>query len=239
MRKSLAALAIGAVLVSAGCGDDRPDRAVTVEKPSATAAAKSTEESPAKAAGKPLTKEQAEAALLTTQDLPTGFSQDDSVLDEEGDDTEDTTSPEVCGKLFDAIDDANGEPLVEAQRGFTGSSFTILQQVVASHEKEAAGTLDAMAGALSKCSEFTSTDADGVESAFTASSLSFPNLGDKTLAVRMTAESEGIEMTLDVVSIAVGQNSISIFTGGLVPIEGSKLEEVARTAVTKLEKAAA
>ncbi|HEX5532149.1 MAG TPA: hypothetical protein VFX33_00240 [Actinomycetales bacterium] len=239
MRKSLAALAIGAVLVSAGCGDDRPDRAITIEKPSETAAAKNTEEAPANDAGKPLTKEQAEAALLTTQELPTGFSQDDSVIDDEGDDTEDVTSPEVCGKLFSALDDASAEPLVKAERGFTGSSFTILQQVVASHEKEAAGQLDAVAGALTKCNEFTSTDADGVETSFSSSSLSFPNLGDKTLAVRMKAESEGMEMTLDVISIAVGQNSISLLTGGLAPIDGSKLEEVARTAVTKLEKAAA
>ena len=227
--------------MSAGRGDDRSDRAVTVEKPSETATAASTKEAPAKKAGEPLTKEQAEAALLTTQELPTGFSQDDSVIEDEdeGDDTEDLTSPEVCGKLFSALDDASSEPLVKAERGFTGSSFTMLQQVVASHEKEPAAQLDAVAGALTKCNEFTSTDADGVETAFSSSSLSFPNLGDKTLAVRMKAESEGMEMTIDVISIAVGQNSVSLLTGGLAPIDGAKLEEVARTAVEKLEKATA
>lgn len=54
--------------------------------------------------------------------------------------------------------------------------------------------------------------------------LSFPNLGDQTLAFRATAKAEGIDVVLDVVFVAVGHNIVSFTAAGPQPISGADLK---------------
>ena len=72
----------------------------------------------------------------------------------------------------------------------------------------------------------------------TMTGLSFPNLGDQTLAFRAKAKSEGIEVVIDAVFVAVGHNVVSFTAAGLSPMAGDDLETVARAGMKKVAAAA-
>jgi hypothetical protein len=86
--------------------------------------------------------------------------------------------------------------------------------------------------------KFTSTTKDGSSATFQASGLSFPNVGDRTLAVRLKAKTDGIDIVVDVIYIAKGNNGIALLVTGLQPLGGATLESLARKAVAHLDAAA-
>jgi hypothetical protein len=230
-------LTIAAVVVlAAGCGgDDPPERADTVEgaSPSATEGDEAPE--PEDGAGEALNAEQAEAALLTVEDLPTGWSVDASEVT----DSEDTTDPPECAALFESLSEA-ADPLVEAEANFrAGGVGPFLLHSVTSHEFDLTDHLGKMADALDQCPEFSMTDAEGVPTTeINTAPLSFPNLGERTLAVRIQGSTPDLDVAFDVVWIAIGQNGITLIAGGVLPMQGSELEDLATRAVQKLEAAA-
>lgn len=92
-----------------------------------------------------------------------------------------------------------------------------------------------VAQVLTKCAKLTVVDGTD-RTPMTMTGLSFPNLGDQTLAFRANAKSNGIEV--DVVFVAVGHNTVSFTAAGLQPLAGPEMEKIARTAMAKVAAAA-
>jgi hypothetical protein len=253
MRRSALIVPVLAVLATAltACSDDddRPTRAITVVEsdngggvaPDGPADPSETAEPEAGAGGR-LDQQQAESALLTVRDLPSGWAVTPDEGDEE-DDSEDTIEPERCQTVIDALDDFGGaDPAAEADADFNkGGAFgTQLTQSIESYADEIdPDQLQDVADAFTECPEFTSTDAAGTVSRITVSPMSFANLGDQTAAFAMTfEEEEGFAVSLNIAMVVVGHNLVSLLSGGLAGGDGAELEQIGRTAIAKLEQAA-
>lgn len=222
-RFAHALLAVAVAASVAGCSlleDDPPARADTVagdETPAADAGS-----------GDTLTAEQAKAALLTIEDLPTGWSADESADEDE---PEPTTKPARCAAVFAGLDEQ--EPKAEAKAAFT-SGGSIIEHTVRSWDGDAADLVKQTTAAFSKCKKFTSIDADGSEATFRMSKLSFPNVGDRTLAMRANSSLDGVDVVLDLIFVGEGKTTFLLTAGGLAPLPGDDLEAIATKAVEKL-----
>jgi hypothetical protein len=75
-------------------------------------------------------------------------------------------------------------------------------EVASFDEDGQAGNIQSVADALTKCSTITSTE-DGQTAEITMTGLSFPNLGDQTLALRINVKMGEIEAVSDGVFVAV------------------------------------
>jgi hypothetical protein len=233
-------LVVGVLVASLGAGfaytrwqdRDRPERADTIAEPAGQPGESGeTVDAPVSdGAGDTLTKKQAKAALLTVKDLPSGWSVDKSADDSS---EESTTEPARCAAIFDAVDKDKSKPVAEAKVNFS-QGFVILEETVASYRDDVDDAVKETAEALNKCPEFTSVEPDGSRAKLSMSGLSFPNLGDRTLATRIKGRTDGVDVLLDIVIIAVGHNIVMISAGGLTPVPGDDLEAVAKRAVAKL-----
>jgi hypothetical protein len=171
------------------------------------------------------TESKAEAALLTVEDLPPGWS-----VDEDGWGVH--AEPARCGALLDGMESVPVTPLAEAKVKFTQGSVH-LRHAVASYEAPAAGALQTVAETVAACSSFVVFDDGGSGSRIQLSSLAFPNLGDRTVAIR-TGFPDSRPFAADLVMIAVGHEVILLSPGGVSPMSGDTLEAIARTAIAKL-----
>jgi len=224
------AVALMVLLPLAGCGgSSSSDRAKTITPGAGSTSA--TASAPA-AAGKALTAAQLKAALITVADLPTGYKVDPDPSD---DDNSKTTSdnPE-CQKRFEALD-AKDSTAPSAEADFVGTSAgSVLQTklIAASSEAEAKKKLSDFAVLLSDCPKLTLNDEDG-KTEVTFSALSFPNLGDETLALGAEIKNAGFEAQGNYVISRVGQHVALILEGGL-STDIKALESAARAQVGKL-----
>jgi hypothetical protein len=135
---------------------------------------------------------------------------------------------------MDGLDKRTGEPVAEAKAGFASGPTAFLEHTVESFEQDTAALVELAADAFRKCPKVTSIDPDGTKVTFRFRSMSFPELGDRTLAMRATGSADGVEVILDPVYIAKGHNGVGISAGGLTPLPGADLEAVARKALAKL-----
>jgi hypothetical protein len=247
MRRPLPTIVTLLVLAgtTTACGADREEReereerAITLDTtdgPSADSTATDQPVALESGAGAKLTHDQATAALLTVEELPSGYSLDTS---KDEDDSDDKIAPARCQELFDRLEDAHKQdPVAKAQAKFTtGSVFgTVLDQSIGSYDDEISEDfLVTLAQTLSHCPDVTSTDKDGVETTFTMAPMSMANLGDQTLALRMTAEREGFTFHLSVAMVVIGHNLVTLGGGGLTGMDGAQLEQIGKKAINKLE----
>jgi hypothetical protein len=233
-------LAVVCSLTLIGCGG-QPERADTLpvaDEASTSTVAKAPVETPvAPPAEKSstLTAAQAKSALLTLDDMPTGWTQSKPEAD---DDEDPTVTPKRCSAVLDAVDQ-QGKPLAEAEATFSpGDLGPQLDHTVSSWPRSQVPVLNKLTAAFRQCPKFTSTSADGSSATFQASGLSFPNVGDRTLALRLKAKSDGINLVMDVIYIAKGNNGIALMVTGFQPLDGATLEKLARKAVARLDAAA-
>jgi hypothetical protein len=68
----------------------------------------------------------------------------------------------------------------------------------------------------------------------TTSVPSFPDLGDRSAAVRVKTVLGALDLTFGLVFVAHGPNLIVIYAGGTKPLPREDLEALTRTALTKL-----
>jgi hypothetical protein len=163
--------------------------------------------------------------------MPTGWAQEKATPDNG---KEPKITPAECAAIGAA---AHGEPMAKAEAKFSAGGFgPTLEQSIASWGQETAGMIVKAKTALAKCRKFTTT-LDGDATTFEVAGLSFPNVGDRTLAVRMTTKAKGLDATFDVVYVALGKNSMSLIAGGLQPVDGEKFEAIARKAVQHVKDA--
>lgn len=219
----IAAFAIAGL--TAGCGEDPPSRAGTVETEGTddTTPAPASEESEEPvaddAAGRQLTVKQARAALPTVATLPSGWSADpENVLfgDDEDNDSDDTTTPAHCAEIFDAIESDEKDPTAKASANFTSGGFGPWFGVeISSFDDEVDDEMfEKVLDALGKCPEFTVDSHDG-PATYKVSPLSIANVGEETAAFRLNVESGGMSMLMDFAIVRNGHNTITGATAGL------------------------
>lgn len=253
-RKRLIVWGAAAALALSGCGsDDPPERAGTVEE--STSADSSTseaadQETPSKpdvdldGIGRVLTDEEAEAALPAVSSLPTGWSVDDSDdgAEDDADDLpdDDEIEPAECKAIMEDMEDAwDEDPVGEADRDYMAGMLGPFMNVeINSFEEEVPEeAFGEVLTALETCKEFTSTE-DGVATTFTVSPLSFPNYGEESAAVRLSAESEGTAIALDLVMVRAGHNALNFIhmsLGGAAD-SAEALEQLAAETIAALEE---
>ena len=243
MRISRVAVPALAIALMAGCSSS-PDRAVTVGQASSSssAAAQQTSAQPKpRGAGDELTSAQAKAGLLTVADLPTGWS---AAANFPPSTNNSTVTPAVCQTVFDKMDatKAGAKATVKATASFTtgGALGQQLTMDIASFDADnQAAKIQAVATALTKCAHVTATDAKGAKVSMDMTGLSFPNLGDQTFALRVTAKSGALTIVVDLATVAIGHNFVTFTAAGLQPLPGADLEKIARAGITKVGRAAA
>lgn len=236
VRRTCAALAL--LLLTACSGDAKSERAdtITATPPSPTASATPTP-TPSRAS-KVATTAQLRAALLAVDDMPTGWSTEQ---DDEDDDDSFSEGCKPLAALDEAFEDDTDEPEVLYAQGELGP---FVNQAIGSlpSAAEVSKRMAALKAALGKCPSFQYTDDEGDTQKVRIAPVSFPRLGDETLASRLTVEFEGGTLSMTVLAIRVrnhamlltGMSVTTVFGGGqLTPAD---LERIARTAVTKAEK---
>lgn len=220
-------LTVGLLLALAvGCGGgSQQAETITPRAPRPTEATTAAAPSPRDAP--PLNAAELEEKLLALDDLPAGWT----TAPEEED--EDSGTTEWCGRDLEE----EFEPGVEAAVDFQKDDFgPFLSHSVERHEgggaKEA---IDAFIETAQECEEWTETDPDAGETTFRLSPLSFPKLGDQTVAVRISGDNDFVSFAGDVVVWRRGDLlSLLINVGIGGDLDSALTEEMARKADAKL-----
>lgn len=238
-RSALAVLAVLVFATTAGCGA-RDDRAETIDGSTADSKSKPKAKAPDDAAGAGLTQAQVDAALLTVADMPSGWTLGES-SDEDSDD--DKIEPAKCSELINSMDAYDKDATAKGERDFNkGGPFGTLMGVSISSYKDKdkvdGDKLKEIANAFGACSSFKGTDKDGVVSKYKAAPLSLANIGDHSLAMTMTVESEGFTIPINIYLVVVGHNTLSLYNGGIAGADGADLETIGKLAMKRLEGAA-
>lgn len=218
-------------LTLTACGGDVGDdeRARTVTAPSSASA------EPQQDGDKTLTEAQLQAALLTVPELPTGYKAGSG---QQEDDSDTTGTSDECSVKFEQLGDAEGQESASAEASFEGGFGVVLEQGLESYEDEdlVRQRFDDVVEVLSQCQTFTTTDGAGVTTDFTIGALSFPKLGDDTVALAVTGKTPEIDISLNFAIVRLGRNVMSIAQGGLTT-DPAALEQAARKGFEKLTAA--
>lgn len=220
-RKALIASLATLALVLSGCGEDEDERARTVGAPASDASdaeAEDSEESQSASRDVDL-----EAALLTLDDMPTGWTTD--TVEATGNDSDSAT---LCGaELIEEVEPA-GEVSADFSAGDLGPLLN--HSILEYEDDEAARVLTDFADALAGCEEWTEETDEGPMT-LRPTPLSFPSLGDETVAVRIDAANELVDMTMDMVVWRHGDtlNIITMMEAFGTP-DGEQTEEFATLA---------
>jgi hypothetical protein len=134
-------------------------------------------------------------ALLTLEDMPVGWTAGPRV------DTNGTGELSLCGVP------AQYSPSAQVDAGFQQSDIGpfVGQVVQAFAPGEAEGAIADGRAATQSCGAWTETNEDGTQTQWQVSMLAFPQIGDETLALRLSAEGApyGI-VTMDLVYVRRG-----------------------------------
>ena len=175
------------------------------------------------------------SVLPTVEDLPTGWKVDTAPAAAPEDDDNSTVTPPECGVLFDGLRDGGGTRDSAATATYSAGTLGPVLDVEIRYYPSGfdASALDAFAEALGQCPTFTIADPAEGSITFAASALSFPNLGDSTLAVRLAAEADGLELVSDTVAVGLDRYQILFVSGGLTTMDPAALESIARGTVDR------
>lgn len=248
---AIASVATSAVLALAGCGEDAPTQAGTIDDPSGAAgnsetsgrqADKGQEDADLSAAGERLTKAQIKAAIPPVGVLPAGWSVDPEETltgDDENDESDDVVRPKRCAVVFESLDELDAtEPAAEGGVTYmAGMLGPFLGVEISSYEDEVPDDQFAQVlGALGKCPKFSVDDGESVAK-FQATSLSFPNYGEESLALRMTGTADDFAFAMDFVAIRVGHNIVGLTQMGIGgPAAIAPLKRAAKATMTNLNE---
>lgn len=119
-------------------------------------------------------------ALLTLEDMPTGWTVSPTEEDEEDDD-----GSEICGVASGQFaEDASARVTANFQESEFGPLLAQIIDLFA--DGNAKRVVAEFSDAFGSCTEWTDIDEDGNETTWRLSPLSFPKFGDETFAFRMS-----------------------------------------------------
>ena len=192
----------------------------------------------------PLTSQQIKKSLLTIDDMPSGFSEDPEMSTDDSEDNF-TSGSSDCKALNSTLNEpgTKSKTVGEGEVGFKESDFgPFVAESVASFKGAAIeDSMGDLKQAFSKCKRFTTTDEDGAKLKFRVAPMSFPDLGDDTIAVKLSAKEPTFDLsfTLDLVAVRVDQNVVMMLNFGIgKALAGEKFESLVRLAVDRINKAA-
>ncbi|AII10059.1 sensor domain-containing protein [Rhodococcus opacus] len=202
------------------------------------------------AAGTPFADQAAlKAALLDIGDLPVGFTpvpdpEDDLGLppaSESADSDKSSTDPAECGAVLSPVADQRPGAVASASGWFTGPDFATIDQDAASYGTgaDASQAFAAVQDRLVGCTEYTGTDADGVQVQYRVGGREQQPAGDASVAFRLVTTSEGVSLVSDVVVVVVGSTVTQLVATGQDPIDAGVFGDLTSTAVVKLAPAPA
>jgi hypothetical protein len=231
MKPTGLALALAVSLLLTACGSDGPES-------NAEAGNAGAEQSAAAPAPEPLTQAELQAALVTLDDLPTGYSPDE--VSEDDDDTEFESENPECQDRYDLLEDFGDDADVEAEVAFAQEPATSLEQSWGAYSasgEELSAQLAAIESVVTECSQGRILSTDGTPPLdVTFTPISFPQLGDDSFAMNGKVSSDGITVALTFAFVRVGQNVQAVFQGGLGQSDPELVAKVARLGVERLPK---
>jgi hypothetical protein len=233
------AAVLAILLISCGSDDDRAETLSQASPPpsqsvaSAPAATSSSTSAPTQAATSPPrgtpSEESVRAALLTLQDMPTGWTTDPTPSTDSGTDT-------LCN-----IPSAKQQRLVFADLDLQKSELgPFFSQTIGIYETGAAKKLmDDAVKILETCREWETTNSDGTKFTLKLAPMSFGKVGEQTFAFRMTGTSGGFPIQADVVYSREGDvlMVVTYLTVGLNAPDTTLTETLAKTGHDKIMKA--
>jgi hypothetical protein len=238
-RPALALAAASSLLLVSACGDD--DTAAT---PTTTASP-----SPTASVAVVLSEAELEARLLTVDDLPSGFTE--STDDDADDAAEDeglglTSDDPQCQAVLDRSEESEAESTASVAFESEDSTTLVGEDLESFEQDGAERSLSDARDGVETCDSVRFEDGDGE---LTVEELTLDEeYGDETVAARFTGQidlgdGEQIEMTVDVVSVRIVNNvvSVTVFSlGGSAEADASAVdtEEIVRAAVDKFTSAA-
>jgi hypothetical protein len=219
---------VGAVAVVVGlslaaCGGGSSSRAETPSTRTTSAKAAKTVAVP--------TAAQLNAALLAVQEMPTGYAV-----------TPDTSNSSDKGPCDKPTLNTQVPPAAKASIRFSkAQAGPFFVESLAAYAGDGAKRIYELAKQLfDSCPKWSETGSDGTATAYSIAPLSFPKLGDATLAFRLTGATAGATAEGDVIVVRKG-NLVAVMAGlgttsilGATSIDSATTESIARAAVTKL-----
>lgn len=196
-------------------------------------------------AGRPLTQEELQAALPSPQELGGEWAEDpqETVFEVKASDV----SPSTCSPLV--LKGPGWDTARESQRGRAQDNYVDGDSQVGSGEFMVvwayslddplpADLFDEAGSLIGECASMDITQADtGSVSTYQTTQLPFPNLGDRTLALRMKIQQTISTLTMDFVVVKVGHNTVTVANssyGGEPDTDAT--ERAMRTALKHLEE---
>ncbi|MCW2799635.1 MAG: hypothetical protein JWQ70_1107 [Aeromicrobium sp.] len=223
MKRIVAAVSV--LLVIGACGGNKtPDRAGSAAPKGATSSYST------------LSKGDLKSVVLSIDDMPTGFAVDPDPSDDDDDDF--TSGDPGCKALVEASD-AKNETVAHKDASFTQGDFgPFVSESVSIQKKGMAskGFRDARKG-LSSCKSYVAGKGDDAAK-FKVGAMSFPNLGDETVAYQLNGEASGYPFTGHLVAVRLGDNIVLVTGVGIggSTLEPASLEKIARAAVKKVKE---
>lgn len=186
MRRQIFAVAgIALLSIMTGCGQN-DDQADTVDGgPADESSEPASEQEDAGSDAAP----DAEAALLTLNDMPSGWTQ-----------AQDTETSNEASAICDQEPMEDFDPVDEASADFTGGDLgpMLFHSVEVYDDGQAEQAMDAFLDNMDSCDQWSEEIENGTTT-FQAQPLSFSSYGDQTVAVRIQADSEMVGVTVDMV----------------------------------------
>ncbi|MFF0742417.1 hypothetical protein ACFYVL_18655 [Streptomyces sp. NPDC004111] len=234
-------LAASSLLLATACGGaaDAEEKSAAKKTPARTATATPT---PKPAA--PLTQRQAESALLTVQDMPTGWSKDNEMSSSDagpGEFSAGRADKKQCQFLLDGVvgSEKGPKPQNTGLIAFTKSQEGpfLLNGVTAYAEAEATALIKARP-VPETCRTFRA-ELEGDKVTVNFEDLSVPKAGQDSQGVRLKLESEDPEMPVlqyDVANARVGGAIVTVMEISFTKADVQAFSESFTKAVAKAEK---
>jgi hypothetical protein len=168
--------------------------------------------------------------------MPTGFAVDPDPSDDDDDDDFTSGDPGCKALIESNKDDKNS--VAEKEASFTQGDFgPFVSESVSIQKKDtaASGFADARKG-LNQCKSYVAgTGEDAAK--FKVGAMSFPNLGDETLAYQLSGEASGFSFTGHIVAVRLGDNIVFLSGVGIgaSALDPSSFEKIASAAVKKVK----
>jgi hypothetical protein len=206
----------------AGCGSDGEKRADTVSDDRSTTTRSEKQD---EGRSTPLTQDDLEGALLTIDDMPTGWA---------GSPPEDDSDDDFCDDAPELV-----EPKIEAEASYQEDEFGPIYFEAIGVYDDANAYMDKLEEVVDACRSFTDVDDEGTETTGSIQPLSFPKLGEETFAMRASGEGGGFSFSGDFVIIRLSDDLIMMSgTVGIMGGGADNFEQLTRTAFERAKRLA-
>jgi len=249
-RVLASAVSLGALLALTACSSDGDGGSAAASDVTGSPLAEAARASPTPFR---LTEAGAKAALITETNLEgdwnqvkTAASWGDTLLVGKVDVADFLTAKADaadCQRLLDSLydDDLLGKPSgASALRGFEEGDSRLLYQVAAYNPVRLSAALGWLESLPVKCDQFTAIDSKGGKRTVQVTTSSVPSQGDARqglhVVVQGTSNGEPATLTLDVAAVRIGNDAITVTSGGLAGGQYASMELAVREGAQRLKQ---